>query len=383
VQLDALTAGAALILVQLCMALAMAGTFYAAPSEKCTRYWAASGVFIAFGVLLVVLNAGAPRYLVLLVGNNSLIIGLILQWRGIRAFYRRPGGYAGLIVGAAFFLLFGLLLLHGAPATDRALLSSSAILAMLILCFHEIWTGQRKRRSFASLLALSAVGLLICSYSFRLGAMLFKYAELLPNTQSLLSVVVLYLVPVVGTILFWSGLLLLYFNRILEDKHFLATHDELTGVLNRRAIVAGREREVALATRMRQPVAVAYLDIDHFKRINDELGHEAGDKVITEVAQVLKQACRSIDLVGRYGGEEFCIVFPGVDRDNMTDVGKRLIDTVRQHRFRGDLTVTVSVGLAALSRDDSDRSWADLIRRADNELYKAKGAGRNQHSVEA
>jgi hypothetical protein len=79
VQLDALTAGTALILVQLCMALVMAGTFYATPSEKCTQYWAASGLFIAIGILFLVLNAGAPRYFILLIGNNSLILGMILQ----------------------------------------------------------------------------------------------------------------------------------------------------------------------------------------------------------------------------------------------------------------------------------------------------------------
>jgi diguanylate cyclase (GGDEF)-like protein len=287
------------------------------------------------------------------------------------------------IVGVVFFLLFGFLLLQGAPVRDRAILASTAMLAMLALYFHEIWTSQRKRGTFASMLALGAITLLFCSYSFRLGVMLFKHVVLLPSTGSVLAIVVLYLVPTLGIILLWSGLLLLYFNRILEDKHFLATHDELTGVLNRRAIVAGGEREVALATRLRQPIAVAYLDIDHFKRINDEFGHEAGDKVITEVAQVLKRTCRGIDLVGRYGGEEFCIVFPGVDRDNMTVIGTRLIDAVRQHRFRDGLVVTVSVGLAALATDDSDRSWASLIRRADQELYKAKGAGRDQHSVEA
>ena len=94
-QLDALTAGTALIIVQICMALVITGIFSVTPSEKCTRYWAASGMLIAIGILLLVLNGGAPHYPVLIIGNTSLIIGILLQWRGIRAFYKKPSNYVG------------------------------------------------------------------------------------------------------------------------------------------------------------------------------------------------------------------------------------------------------------------------------------------------
>ncbi|MGZ3252826.1 MAG: GGDEF domain-containing protein, partial [Burkholderiaceae bacterium] len=191
----------------------------------------------------------------------------------------------------------------------------------------------------------------------------------------------LYLVPLGGSLLYGTGLLLLYFERIVEEKHHLATHDELTGMLNRRAIVSGGEREVAMALRNHQPLTIAFVDVDFFKRINDNLGHEAGDIFLVEIAQLLKKTCRNIDLVGRYGGEEFCIIFPGVGHENATIVGERLLNAVRQYRFQNQYQMTVSVGLASLPENPKDRSWANLINRADAALYKAKDFGRDQFCI--
>lgn len=382
-QLHALTAGTALILVQLCVALVMAGIFFAMPSEKCTRYWAFSGLLIAIGVLTVVLNNGAMRPAILILGNNSLQLGLILQWCGIREFYKKPRSYAGWWIGAAFFVSFSLLVLRQAPVSSRALLAALGILAMLILYFHEIWTGQRGRHTFAGMLGLGGVGLLVIGYSARVAATALKPDQFLPGADATPSIILIYLVPLVGGIVLAAALLLLYFERMVAEKHHLATHDDLTGMLNRRAIVAGGEREVAIAARLRRPMAVAFVDIDHFKQINDTLGHEAGDQVLAEVAQVLRQACRNIDLVGRYGGEEFCIVLPGLEQDSIAALGQRMVAAVREHRFGNGVSVTVSIGLAALPPGDAGLTWVSLIRRADMELYKSKVSGRDRFSVAA
>lgn len=379
--MDAFTAGTSFIAVQLCVALFMAGTFYTLPEERCTRYWAQSGVLLGVGILIVVINAGAPNYPLLILGNNILIAGLVFQWWGLQAFYRRRPSRLGWVLIAVFFLLYGLLLVIKAKVTDRAALSAMTMLVIFGLDFRELRRNRASPHSFASMLALYSLALLIGSSGFRAVASLWHNPQFLPATASPVGVSVVYLVPLVGTLLLSVALLLLYFEQLVQRKHHLATHDELTALLNRRAVIAAGERDMAVARRLRQPLAVAYIDVDFFKKINDELGHEKGDVVLIELAQVLLQTCRKIDLVGRYGGEEFCVIFPGIGYEGASVAGERLISAVREHRFPGGLSVTISAGLAVLMPDDQNRTWKHLINEADAALYNAKTSGRNRAVV--
>lgn len=136
-----------------------------------------------------------------------------------------------------------------------------------------------------------------------------------------------------------------------------------------------------MALRNRQSLAIAFVDADFFKKINDKLGHNAGDAVLREIADVIKTTCRDVDLVGRYGGEEFCVVLPGMSAENVALAGERLVRAIRQHRFSIQSPVSVSVGLAVLAAGDSDRSWSNFIKRADEQLYRAKELGRDRFSV--
>lgn len=363
------------------MALIMAGIYWATPNEACTRYWAWSEGLIAFGVLLIVLNGGAPRYTIIVLGNNSLVCGTVLQWWGLQAFYGKQPGKIGWFIGAAFFVLHGFLLAADAPMGPRVFLLAATFLTLLTLCFRTVWNGTASERTFGTRLVLGALAALIANNALRSIAVLLGLLSAGPATRSLVGVTVLYLVPLAGILLYATGLLLLYFERMVKEKHHLGTHDELTGLLNRRATIAGGEREIALAARNRRTLAVAFIDIDFFKRINDSLGHEAGDTVLVEIAQLLKKSCRDIDLVGRYGGEEFCIIFPGTDAAQAAIIGERLLATIATYRFRDRHPVTISVGLAALEVGAGDRSWNTLISRADAELYKAKNMGRNKFCV--
>jgi diguanylate cyclase (GGDEF)-like protein len=175
-------------------------------------------------------------------------------------------------------------------------------------------------------------------------------------------------------------------KRILElqqSLRFAATHDFLTNLLNRSEILAALEREFARGGREDKPITVILGDIDHFKRVNDTLGHAAGDEVLKEVSRRLKTDLRPYDVVGRYGGEEFLLVLPGC---NLTNGFKRA-DEIRKIVAGSPITTpfgttsaTISMGVTSADAD-RDRSASDLLREADVSLYTAKKNGRNRVEV--
>lgn len=164
-------------------------------------------------------------------------------------------------------------------------------------------------------------------------------------------------------------------NSQRERLEQLATIDPLTGVRNRRAMDEELELAAAHAGQTGLPHAVVMLDIDHFKRVNDEYGHSVGDHVLVELVTVVQQSTRQTDQLFRYGGEEFVLLLPGVDGAGLTAVMNNLRHTLRTKLRHPGGAITVSFGVARLRKDEPVGNW---IRRADAALYKAKEAGRDQ-----
>lgn len=157
-----------------------------------------------------------------------------------------------------------------------------------------------------------------------------------------------------------------------------ATTDELTGLANRRQFMTRLKTEVARGRLASGAMALASIDIDHFKSINDGYGHPRGDIVLRDIGRILRANVRLTDLVGRVGGEEFAVVMPGVDSGSARATCERIRSAVAAHDFGLDATgrrVTVSAGVAALA---SDESVGSLIDRTDRALYAAKGSGRDR-----
>jgi diguanylate cyclase (GGDEF)-like protein len=154
--------------------------------------------------------------------------------------------------------------------------------------------------------------------------------------------------------------------------------DALTGVANRRRFAQRLAAEMEVALASGQPLTVAVADLDHFKIINDRLGHLVGDKALSEIAALMRRACRPSDLVARIGGEEFALIIPGMAREAGLALCERLRAAVEQHewaRVQPDLSVTLSIGLAQW---DGSADVDELLQAADMQLYRAKRAGRNQ-----
>ena len=164
-----------------------------------------------------------------------------------------------------------------------------------------------------------------------------------------------------------------------DDLERLANFDTLTGLRNRGAILRKLEEEINHAKRYEEELSLSLLDIDHFKKVNDQYGHLIGDEVLEKVATLVREDIRIADSAGRYGGEEFIIVFPKTDLSSALIVAERIrkiIEAAEMSSLEGNVFgVTVSQGLSGYKTGDDKDS---LISRADEALYKAKENGRNR-----
>lgn len=157
----------------------------------------------------------------------------------------------------------------------------------------------------------------------------------------------------------------------------LATHDSLTGVHNRRRFDEKLTEYTLLFRRTGRPFSLLLIDADHFKRINDTHGHAVGDEVLQQLAQLIQNSLRTTDFVARYGGEEFAVLLPEIAQPDTPEVvAEKIRAAVAEADFPavGNVTVSIGVGLA----DPADNNHSALIKRADQQLYQAKAAGRNQ-----
>lgn len=158
-----------------------------------------------------------------------------------------------------------------------------------------------------------------------------------------------------------------------------ANRDGLTGLYNRRYMDTTLEREIARCSREHAPLSVLLLDIDHFKRINDEYGHPVGDAVLQQLGRTLGAEARASDVVCRYGGEEFLLVLPGMTLQNAVGRAKKLRELCERQPLttsQGDLKITISLGVACFPEHGNTVSV--LLRHADQALYLAKQNGRNR-----
>jgi len=170
--------------------------------------------------------------------------------------------------------------------------------------------------------------------------------------------------------------------RLHEKVRQLSVTDELTRIYNRRYFEKYLEDEITRTKRYKRSCGLLYLDVDHFKQINDRFGHPAGDEVLKALAQFLKEDLRSIDVVARLGGDEFGIILPEIPPQGVLTVAQRLrqkvsgaLENVNGLAKKGQ-KITLSIGVATFP-EQAD-SAEELVKQADNSLYRAKTSGRDQ-----
>ncbi len=183
-----------------------------------------------------------------------------------------------------------------------------------------------------------------------------------------------------------TALISYLFAKTAAQKHLAyiklqehAVTDDLTGTANRRELNKLGEREFVRAKRFNRPLSFLMLDLDHFKKVNDNFGHSVGDQVLKHIATICQSTIRVQDLLARYGGEEFVILMPETDIVGAKWLADRLCSNIRKQPYRdqnGEIPMTVSIGISAIQNEDD--KYEEILLRADHALYQAKDHGRNR-----
>ncbi len=345
----------------------------------CVRDWTLAFLVSAVGNLLTSLRDILPVLLTVTLGGTLLLSSYVLVYTGLcRLFETAPRRSALALPGLTCALYLYFTAVQHSPIAWPAILGYMRFL-ICALIIQLLLTYRSKMSPHASLVLLFSVG--------AMGLFMLARASLgliMPTTgdyhRSSVPAIT-YMVVAACTIGMMVGLMSLYVDQLLLKLANTANTDVLTGLSNRRYFTALARLEFERSRRMGSSAWLLLIDIDHFKRINDNFGHAEGDQVLKQVGSALSDAVRRYDLVARYGGEEFSVFLPHTTEDEARAIAHRLLQAVAQLPLPGDAVqtrVTISIGAAPISTDD--RGLDCLLKRADDALYQAKSAGRNRIS---
>lgn len=343
--------------------------------------WQAGVVLIALGCVAFASLPYAPSQYTTTVSNGLVLLGLAAFWQALRRFYDRPASVRVLLVALA-----PIPLLHYFNAVAPNLLARILIVtvAWTVLIGGSAWTLYTRRKSDEARSRRVLAGIFVVLGLFTIvRGVFYLFADpgfvVVDNSNLMNRLTPLFTVagPVIGT----TAFVLMCSERMSRQWEQAASTDYLTGLFNRRVVTEEALRHFAGETR-KAAGALAILDIDHFKRINDTYGHETGDEVLRHVARELRDVTRADELLGRFGGEEFVVLLKGLDDEAQArQTSERLRERIAATPCPTDsgvVPITVSIGVAVAERGESFQS---LIRRADRALYRAKTNGRNRVEV--
>jgi diguanylate cyclase (GGDEF)-like protein len=171
--------------------------------------------------------------------------------------------------------------------------------------------------------------------------------------------------------------------RLFGQLQMLASIDSLTAIYNRRHFFDLAEREFKRSLRFERPLAMIMMDVDNLKKVNDSYGHPAGDRTLYEIAKICLHELRDVDILGRYGGDEFIVLFPETSPAQATSIAERVRVEIQDAKITlpNNAVISVTISLGVVSLDSSCSSLSLLVERADQALYKSKQSGRNQVTV--
>ena len=344
------------------------------------RDWRIGSLLAAAGCVLLAVQDRLPTGLVLPAAHGCVFLALALYLRAVRRFAGLPdSGWVFLPVGLATFGIFWFAAIT--PHYGVRIFIACVGWVVPLVAVSRVLLREPAEVRMVSQTVLAAVALAVALTSVVRIIVLLPTATaattLLDSSTWLSSILLvpLAILPVIGTTVFIA----MCSERIRRQWEHAASTDHLTKLPNRRMITATGEQRFKAAQRAKGGLAIAMIDIDHFKKINDQYGHEVGDLALKHVADVLQQHCRGVNLVGRLGGEEFAALFEDVSVAAAAAAAERLRHAVEHTPCEWNGArhgMTVSIGVALVKAADS--TFDDALRRADGALYTAKAEGRNR-----
>jgi diguanylate cyclase (GGDEF)-like protein len=343
------------------------------------RYWVFSFLSAAVFCCNLLVRGPVPEVVSVVLAQVAIALTGYLCWLGSRAYMGRapiPRGYAALalagLVGASVYFT-DVQPNPGARFVMAGLFSG----VFFLLTAHTLVRGGfhrvPMRYLFGGMLCAHGIFVLMRPLAFKLLAL--QGDSSLPSSLS--SIVVLE--SIVTLVLIGFGTVMLINEFITNELRHLAEVDPLTSVFNRRAFLTLLDKALSNAQRVRKPLPVLVLDLDHFKQVNDTRGHQGGDAVLRHFVNVAQQCLRNEDVMGRIGGEEFAIFLPNADGVGALAVAERLRALLEASPCAADsarpIAITVSVGVALTQGVEAPET---VLQRADEAMYLAKQRGRNR-----
>lgn len=342
-------------------------------------YWAVGNLVIGLGMVLVLMQLDAPKR-VFLPGMALIGAGLSLYINGIQAFISKVPNHR--IPVAVFFLLMAIdayFMLNGSDIRTAVMLGAIIFAAIYLYCARLTFSRDEGivgnlywlTSSLYLLMALLMLGRAV--YASRVDVAVFdSFAAWPVNAYT-------FMLGAVSQFFISSLFVLMLSYKLSQNLESIATIDSLTGVLNRRGLEEAALKMQDICKRINLSMAVLLIDIDHFKKVNDRYGHLCGDDVLRHLAKEIAGVLRSSDVLGRYGGEEFCVFLPNTTEGDAVGLAERIrarIEASPLKTNRASIKTTVSIGVADSVRAGYD--FKGLVATADSAMYAAKNSGRNR-----
>ncbi len=363
------------------LSLAFAATGYPRDLKHPIQLWVRGLLIQPFPYALFSMRGQVPDWLSIIVANTLLTLAFAHLIQALREYNHRPDRSQVFLAIVLLTFTAEILLTYTWPNLHARIILISIVISILAVyglsAFYKSAEKNTRPENLVAVMLVAAIAVMLLRVLITPSS-----SNVFLTTSSIMQGIVFTyasLMPVIAT----SGFLLMCGERMNKDLVRLATLDPLTGVFNRRTMTELANKAIAASRRHGRPLSLLILDIDHFKRINDQFGHEAGDLALCRFVENVQEMMRESDVIARLGGEEFVLILPDTNEQSAFAIAER----IRQHLSESEFAVSgwplplqASIGVGSLG--PAINTLETLLRETDRAMYEAKRIGRN-HVVAA